>query len=118
MKVRRSHLLTSISLCIALASTSIATAQQQPVKYDSGTISGLPARNIGSATMSGRISAVTAANDSGRLTLFVGSASGGVWKSVNGALTFKPVFDSATALSIGALAIGPTNSRNVWAGAG
>src|SRR5689334_25095796 len=72
-------------------STSIA---QQAVRYDAGTISGLPARNIGSATMSGRISAVTAVNEKGRLTVFVGSASGGLWKSVNGGTTFKPFFDS------------------------
>ena len=36
------------------------------MKYDSGTISGLPARNIGSATMSGRIAAVDAVNENGR----------------------------------------------------
>ena len=66
---------------------------QAPVRYDSGTISGLPARNIGSAEMSGRIAAVTAVNDSGRLTVFAASASGGVWKSVNGGTTFKSVFD-------------------------
>jgi photosystem II stability/assembly factor-like uncharacterized protein len=91
---------------------------QAPVRYDSGTISGLPARNIGSATMSGRIAAVTAVTDHGRLTVFAGSASGGVWKSINGAITFKPVFDSASALSIGALAIDPGNHNNVWAGTG
>ena len=57
---------------------------------------GLPARNIGSAEMSGRIAAVAAVNDGGRLTVFAGSASGGVWKSVNGGTTFKPVFDNET----------------------
>src|SRR4029077_20308844 len=51
-------------------------AQQKPVKYDSGTVSGLPARNIGSATMSGRVAAVTAVNENGRLTVFAGAASG------------------------------------------
>src|SRR3954451_20029854 len=93
-------------------------AAQAPVRYDSGTVSGLPARNIGSATMSGRIAAVTAVTDDGRLNVFAGSASGGVWKSVNGGITFKPVFDSASASSIGALAIDPGNHKNVWAGTG
>src|SRR5947209_6619794 len=104
----------SLLLVFALATF----AQQRPVKYDSGTVSGLPARNIGSATMSGRIAAVTAVNESGRLTMFAGSASGGVWKSVNGGITFKPVFDSASSQSIGALAIDPANPKNVWAGTG
>jgi photosystem II stability/assembly factor-like uncharacterized protein len=68
--------------------------------------------------MSGRISAVTAFRESGRLTVFVGAASGGVWKSVNGGTTFKPVFDSANVQSIGAIAVDPTNPRTVWAGTG
>jgi len=100
------------------ATLALPLFAQPPVRYDSGTVSGIPARNIGSATMSGRIAAVAAVNDSGRLTVFAGSASGGVWKSVNGGTTFKPVFDSANALSIGALAIDPTNSKIVWAGTG
>ena len=70
-----------------------ATAQSVTYRYDSATVSGLPARNIGSATMSGRIAAVDAVEENGRITVFVGAASGGVWKSVNGGTTYKPVFD-------------------------
>lgn len=92
--------------------------QERPVKFDSGTVSGLPARNIGSATMSGRVAAVTAFNDHGRLTVFAGSASGGVWKSVNGGSSFKSVFDQPDVQSIGAVAVDPTNTKNVWAGTG
>jgi len=95
----------------------IATGQQ-PVKFDAATISGLPARNIGSATTSGRIAAVDAAADQGRLNVFVGTASGGVWKSVNGGTTLKPVFDREPVQSIGAVAIDPSNPKIVWVGAG
>ncbi len=102
--------------CVLLAAG--AAAAQAPVRYDSGTISGLPARNIGSAAMSGRIAAVAAVADRGRLTVFAGAAGGGVWKSVNGGTTFKPVFDSANALSIGAVTIDPSNAKNVWVGTG
>src|ERR1017187_2415489 len=73
---------------------------QAPVRFDSGTISGLPARNIGSAQMSGRIAALDAVNDGGRLTVFAASASGGVWKSVNAGTSFKPVFDNPAVQSI------------------
>src|SRR5438270_13444146 len=93
-------------------------AAQQTVKFDAATIAGMPARNIGSATMSGLIAAVDAVNEKGRLTVFVGSASGGVWKSVNGGTTFKPVFDRESVQSIGAVAIDPTNSKIVWVGTG
>ena len=68
--------------------------------------------------MSGRISAVAAVSENGRLTVFAGSASGGVWKSVNGGSTFKPVFDDAGVQSIGAVTIDPHNPKNMWVGTG
>ncbi|MBV8063283.1 MAG: hypothetical protein JOY51_06780 [Nevskia sp.] len=86
--------------------------------YDAGTISGLGARNIGSAAMSGRISAIAAHDDGGKTTLFVGAASGGVWKSADGGTTFKPVFDEQAVQSIGDIAIDPSHSDNVWVGTG
>ncbi len=94
-----------------------AAAQGNP-KFEEGIISGLGARNIGSATMSGRISAIAARNDHGKTTLYVGAASGGVWKSIDGATTFKPVFDKAPVQSIGAIAIDPGNPQTVWVGTG
>ena len=94
-----------------------ATAGAAPV-FDSGALSGLGARNIGSAAMSGRISAVAGRNESGKTTLFVGAASGGVWKSQDGGTTFKPVFDKQPVQSIGAIAIDPSNPKNVWVGTG
>jgi len=106
------------SLIAALLVGSLPTLAQQNVKFDAATVSGLPARNIGSATMSGRIAAIDAVNQDGRLTLFVGSASGGVWKSVNGGTTFKPVFDRQAVQSIGAITIDPSNPKVVWVGTG
>jgi photosystem II stability/assembly factor-like uncharacterized protein len=50
--------------------------------------------------------------------VFVGAASGGVWKSVNGGTTYKPVFDREDVQSIGAVAIDPSNSKIVWVGTG
>ncbi len=93
-------------------------AAQTPIRYDAGTVSGLPARNIGSAMMSGRIAAVAAVNENGRLTVFAGSASGGVWKSVNGGSSFKSVFDIPDVQSIGAVTIDTHNPKNVWVGTG
>src|SRR5208283_714219 len=106
--------------CAALATlcASVTLAAQGAPQISSATVSGLPARNIGSATMSGRIAAVTGVNLDGRITLFVGSASGGVWKSVNGGTTFKPVFDRQNVQSIGAVAIDPSNPKIVWVGTG
>jgi photosystem II stability/assembly factor-like uncharacterized protein len=90
----------------------------QPV-FDSGTISGVRARNIGSAAMSGRISALDCRRlPDQTLTLFVGSASGGVWRSRDGGTTFKPVFDKQPVQSIGAITIDPKDPKVVWVGSG
>ncbi|HEY6768255.1 MAG TPA: glycosyl hydrolase [Candidatus Sulfotelmatobacter sp.] len=91
---------------------------QNNYRFDAATVSGLPARNVGSAAMSGRIAAVDAVEQDGRITVFVGAASGGVWKSVNGGTTYKPVFDRESVQSIGAVAIDPSNAKTVWVGSG
>jgi len=94
------------------------TALAQDLKFDSDTISGLGARNISSATMSGRVAAIAAVKENGRLTVYIGAASGGVWKSINGGATFKPVFDKEAVQSIGAIAIDPQSSKTIWVGTG
>ena len=95
-----------------------ATQQAAPVKVDSETISGLGARNIGSAAMSGRVAALDAVHEGERLTVYIGAASGGVWKSVNGGTTFKPVFDKQPVQSIGAVTVDPKHPKVVWVGTG
>jgi photosystem II stability/assembly factor-like uncharacterized protein len=100
-----------------LLCTVVCHAEEAP--YTSATISGVGARNIGSATMSGRISAIAATRElSGKITLFVGAASGGVWKSDDSGTRFRPVFDEQPVQSIGAIALDPKNSKNVWVGTG
>src|SRR5262249_50321795 len=54
----------------------------------------------------------------GKTLLYVGAASGGVWKSTDGGTSFKPVFDKQSVQSIGAIAIDPTNPNTVWVGSG
>ena len=106
-------------MMVFLATMIIAgPAPAQDTKFDSDTISGLGARNIGSASMSGRVAAIAAVKEDGRLTVYIGAASGGVWKSSNGGTTFKPVFDKEAAQSIGAITIDPQAPKTIWAGPG
>ena len=105
-------------LFVALAIASAGTAADQ-APFSSSTISGLGARNIGSAAMSGRISAIAARPEpSGKITLYVGAASGGVWKSEDNGTQYKPIFDEQAVQSIGAITLDPSNSQNVWVGTG
>ena len=99
------------------AKAAAAPAPTQPV-IDSGVVSGLGARNIGSAEMSGRIAAIDAVWRDGKLTIFVGSASGGVWKSNDGGTTFTPMFDKQPVMSIGAVTIDKKNPDTIWVGTG
>jgi photosystem II stability/assembly factor-like uncharacterized protein len=65
----------------------------------------------------GRIAAV-AGVPGDTTTYYMGAASGGVWKTTDGARTFMPVFDDQPVQAIGALAVARSNPRIVWAGTG
>ena len=117
--MRKSICFSAVVMIVLLASLLFTpSAPAQDVKFDSDTISGLGARNIGSAAMSGRVAALAATKEDGRLTVYVGAASGGVWKSSNGGTTFKPVFDKEAVQSIGAITIDPQSPKTIWVGTG
>ena len=80
-------------------------------------MSQLPLRSIGPAGMSGRITAIAVSPDD-RDLWYVGSASGGLWKTANAGTTFTPVFDEQPLQSIGAVAIAPSNPDVVYVGTG
>ncbi len=107
-----------LSLAFILLAPAPGWGQTSSVKVDADMISGLGARNIGSAQMSGRIAALDAVREGQRLTIYIGTASGGVWKSINGGTTYKPVFDKQPVQSIGAVTIDPKNPKVVWVGTG
>src|SRR3989454_6434069 len=105
------------SLSLLFVSAILCHAADVP--YSSSTISGLGARNIGSATMSGRISAIAGTREpSGKITLFVGAASGGVWKTDDSGARFWPIFFEEPAESIGATWLGSKNFEKGWGGNG
>jgi len=76
----------------------------------------LRARQIGPATTSGRISSIDAVHRSPEI-IYVGTAGGGVWKSVSGGAFFQPVFDDHVQ-SIGKIAIDQQHPDTVWVGTG
>lgn len=74
---------------------------------------------VGPTNISGRCTDVEAISPrGGNYTIWIGSATGGVWKSTNEGTTFEPVFEDAPTASIGDIAIDPNNPDVVWVGTG
>ncbi|MEQ9660659.1 hypothetical protein [Fulvivirga sp.] len=86
-------------------------------KLDMSLIKNLKIRNVGPANMSGRITAIDVHTANTKL-IYLGAASGGVWKSENGGSAWKPVFDDQPTQNIGAIAIQQNNPDVVWVGTG
>jgi photosystem II stability/assembly factor-like uncharacterized protein len=74
-------------------------------------------RSIGPASMGGRIDDF-AVVDNDPSTIYVGFATGGVWKTTNNGTTWTPIFDTYAVCSIGALAVDQKNPNVVWVGSG
>ncbi|MBI4521166.1 MAG: sialidase, partial [Gemmatimonadetes bacterium] len=101
-----------VSLLSPFLFVHAASAAQQidPARY-----SQLQFRHIG--PVGNRLAAVTGVVGD-RLTYYVGAASGGIWKTVDGGENWEPIFDDQIDHSIGALAVAPSDPAIVWAGTG
>ncbi len=100
-------------LLLLILSTSLVEAQP----LDLSNFKNLNIRNVGPANMSGRITAIDAVESNPKL-IYLGAASGGVWKSENGGSAWTPVFDDQPTQNIGAVAIQQNNPSVVWVGTG
>ena len=80
-------------------------------------MSGMELRSIGPAYMSGRIADIEVdAKDPS--TWYVAVGSGGIWKTDNAGITWKPIFDDQAVYSTGDVTIDPSNSNIIWVGTG
>ena len=91
-------------------------AKKPKPAFSSNTFGGLRARAIGPAIMSGRVSSIDATSTD-PLTIYIGAASGGLWKSTDAGTTFKPIFDDHPQ-SIGVVKLAPSDPSTVWVGTG
>ncbi len=108
---------TWLTAGLALLLGNLAVAQEAITLKGEELFGSLRARQIGPALMSGRISDIEGHPTDNKI-IYIGTGGGGVWKSVDGGVIFKPVFDKHPQ-SIGALAINPKNpDKEVWAGTG
>ncbi|MCB0582139.1 MAG: hypothetical protein KDD10_22865 [Phaeodactylibacter sp.] len=84
---------------------------------DMSLLHGMKARSIGPAGMSGRVTAVDV-NLQNPDEIYVGTASGGLWKSEGGGVSWTPIFDTVGVASIGAVAVDQRNPDVIWVGTG
>jgi len=77
----------------------------------------LKVRGIGPAVMGGRVSDI-ALDPRNPAIFYVGVANGGLFKTSDNGVSFEPVFDKESTLSIGAVAIAPSDSDVIWVGTG
>ncbi len=119
---------------LLIALPVLAFAQKKPVTDGAAKLSGYALHEqmrdaspydslhwqfIGPTNISGRCTDVEAVRPRGKsYTIWVGTASSGIWKSVNEGVTFEPVFDNFGTSTIGDIAVCPTNPDIVWAGTG
>lgn len=88
-----------------------------PVRLDPGLLESLKWRNIGPASMGGRVVDL-AVHPEKRRIFYVASATGGLFKTENAGTTFTPVFDQGGSASLGTVALAPSDPEVVWIGTG
>jgi photosystem II stability/assembly factor-like uncharacterized protein len=108
--------LASAALVLCLAPNAVAQQSAASPTIESATTN-LKMRTIGPAIMMGRIDDL-AVVESDPKVIYLGAATGGVWKTTDAGMTWKPLFDKESNMSIGALAIAPSDPSIVWAGTG
>jgi len=80
-------------------------------------LKGLTMRSVGPAGMSGRVTSIEVVEDRTEV-IYVGTASGGLWRSTSGGTAWEPIFDEQPLQSVGALAINQDNPDELWVGTG
>lgn len=113
--IPKTNLMKIKSLLLLLCLSLSLYAQSQ--ELTSELLNGLPLRNIGPATMSGRIVDL-AVDESDPYTFYAATATGGVWKTSNNGVSFEPVFENENTHSVGAIALHQNHPNILWVGTG
>ena len=100
------------SFLLLLLTSALAVGQT-----DLSIFEAMKPRSIGPAGMSGRVTSIDVVRHN-RNIIYAGTASGGLWKSVSGGVSWEPLFDKEEVASIGAVTIDPSNASTIWVGTG
>jgi photosystem II stability/assembly factor-like uncharacterized protein len=104
-------------LAVVVALSLLSTTSLPAQTLDAAFFDGMKARSIGPAGMSGRVDAIEGvASDPN--TIYVGAATGGLWKTTTGGVTWTPLTDHLPTASVGAIAVFQRSPDMVWIGTG
>ncbi|TNJ43514.1 hypothetical protein KFZ70_17095 [Tamlana fucoidanivorans] len=103
----------SIFFLIFFTVSSISFAQ----KISMDLFKNMSPRSIGPGGMSGRVTTIDVVHSNPDI-MYVGTASGGLWKSASGGINWTPLFEKEATASIGAVAIQQSNPSVIWVGTG
>jgi len=112
--MQRSRVITALAGCAMAAVFAVPVAAQG---LDSSVIAAFRWRQIGPSNFMGRVSDVQGIPGPSK-TLYVAAAGGGIWKSGNNGITWRPIFDDKDIIAFGMLAIAPSDTNVVYAGTG
>ncbi len=110
-------LLRSLALSILASSFALQAMAQTGPTLPEEWLDGFTWRSIGPANMSGRVTDVEGLPSPSK-TFYAAAATGGIWKTTNNGTTFRPVFQNERVVSLGDIAIAPSDTLQIWAGTG
>ncbi|MDE2752524.1 MAG: YCF48-related protein [Gemmatimonadota bacterium] len=108
---------TALALCLAYTAATQVAPTPAAAQTPDRVAAGLTWRYIGPAIAGGRISDLEVVPGT-QSHIYVGAASGGVWESVNHGTTWTPIFDDQPNISIGDIALAPSDPLEIWVGTG
>jgi len=119
MKIRH-HAPAAIAAALLII-LAVGYAQQAPERFTGDLLKNFTYRALGPYRAGSWVTSFAVPDSPVRehlYTLYVGTRNGGVWKTVNNGTTFEPIFDAQPKLSIGDVAVAPSDANVVWIGTG
>jgi photosystem II stability/assembly factor-like uncharacterized protein len=109
-----------IALAAGLGARTAANAADVPSTTEAkpdDIMENIKFRNLGPAIAGGRVTVVVGVPGQPNL-YYIGAAAGGVFKTIDGGISWKPIFEKEPVASIGAVALAPSNPNLIWVGTG
>ncbi len=100
-----------------IAFTAVAQSAPAAESKSHDVSDGLQFRNLGPAVGGGRVASVVGIPGQPNV-YYIGAAAGGVFKTVDGGISWKPIFEKQPVASIGAIAVAASNPNLLWVGTG